>query len=236
MEINRARKNPNLGELLDIRIDSTQSLLPSLRGRSFAESEVDNLRRSQTHKLAMSHVVKGATLTRESKCFEAIQCFNRALNVDDKCVDAYVGRGAACAGNNNFNAAIADFDRALDLQPNHKNAKRYKIEVLIAVGKDLEKNGSAAEAIEKYRLVEELSGPEGNTRAAAAIQRLSNNGRRRSRGYSDADVIDLSDDEEITNGNGSQSRAKRIPSEDAEANRKKLREMEEFIHKLKASK
>lgn len=87
------KKNPNLSEYLHINIDghySTVRLQPSSSSKSAAE-----LRREQTHKLAMEHVMRGAKLTREAKCFEAIQLFNKALSVDDGCVDAYVGRGAA---------------------------------------------------------------------------------------------------------------------------------------------
>jgi Flp pilus assembly protein TadD len=69
----------------------------------------------------MTHVLKGAELTREGKLFEATQLFNKALAVDEACADAYVGRGAAAAGNRNFSVALQDFDHAIELQPTHKN-------------------------------------------------------------------------------------------------------------------
>ena len=39
------------------------------------------------------------------------KCFNKALAVDAECADAFVGRGAACAGMRNFEAALQDFDK-----------------------------------------------------------------------------------------------------------------------------
>jgi hypothetical protein len=86
----------------------------------------EKMRKEQTAKLAMTHVVRGAELTRQNKCFEAIQvshlyvnsspislskCFNKALAVDAECANAFVGRGAACAGMRNFEAALQDFDK-----------------------------------------------------------------------------------------------------------------------------
>lgn len=87
------KKNPNASEFLRINIDGQYSTI-RLEPSSFSKS-ANELRREQTHKLAMEHVMRGAKLTREAKCFEAIQLFNKALSVDEGCVDAYVGRGAA---------------------------------------------------------------------------------------------------------------------------------------------
>lgn len=98
-------------------------MLPNLIGKDLhnPSTSAQSLRRNQTHKLAMSHVVRGAELTREAKLFEAIQCFNKAISIDEECADAYVGRGAACAGNRNFPAALQDFGKALAIKPAHTN-------------------------------------------------------------------------------------------------------------------
>lgn len=94
--INVTRKNPNLCEAISVRIDTTRTALNSLAEKLSGNLETAvELRTNQTRKLAMIHVTRGAQLTREAKYFEAIQCFNRALVVDESCADAYVGRGAA---------------------------------------------------------------------------------------------------------------------------------------------
>lgn len=146
--------NSNLSEQLSIRINSQCSALRCFEGKLFDNDFqfAKNLKFAQNRRLAMSHVERSAELTRGGKCFKAIQCFNKALTIDEECADAYVGRGAAlvfsvsfyvslifcfrCAGSNNFTAAISDLEKALELEPEHKNAKRYRIEVLVAHGKE----------------------------------------------------------------------------------------------------
>jgi len=220
------KDNPNLAALLGVRINLSNTYLPCFSHKVLNDSSTsaEMLRREQTLKLAMTHVVKGAELTREAKFFEAIQCFNKALAVDETCADAYVGRGAASAGNRNFPSALQDFDRALELNPEHNNARRYKIDVLLAHARDLEKEKSIEESEQNYRAVLKLY-----TNHPLALEGLN-----RIDSKTKIDVIQL-DDEEEASQNG--DNGKRCNShESVEINRKKLREMEEFIAKLKSSK
>nr|CAD2174883.1 unnamed protein product [Meloidogyne enterolobii]CAD2195892.1 unnamed protein product [Meloidogyne enterolobii] len=186
----------------------------------------------------MTHVVRGAELTRENKCFETIQCFNKALNIDEQCVDAYVGRGAASAGLRNFSASLQDLGKAIELQ----QANKYQLEVLVAYAKDLEKSGNIREAEEKFTRVLELQ--PGHFHAVDFFQRMniSDNSRKRP-----SDVIELDEDEEDlkkgkTNGfnndkNQSDDKSKKadssISEEEAEQPRIKLKEIEEFIRTLR---
>uniref|UniRef100_A0A915ELG2 Uncharacterized protein n=1 Tax=Ditylenchus dipsaci TaxID=166011 RepID=A0A915ELG2_9BILA len=247
--IAKVKRNPNLCELLRVQIDSEVSGLNCISAAVHTPMEsADQLRIQQNRNLAMVHVTRGAELTRQNKCFEAIQCFNKALTVDENCADAYVGRGAACAGSSNFAAALKDLDKALQLEPNHKNAARYTTEVLLAHAKELEKEGNKKEALHKYEKVLELS--ENNQKAISAIKRLGGSGR------DGVEVIDISmeDDEHnhshttpmhnnnkvSRNGNSKtqeygQRRTSYQPTQTPEANKRKLQEMEAFIEKLKRS-
>lgn len=150
--ISQLRDNPNLAVQLGVQINTNHSALPQLRAKRFLpKSSAEDLRKEQTRRFAMSHVVRGAELTRENKCFEAIQvytlfliflyfylikCFNKAINIDEHCADAYVGRGAASAGLRNFSASLQDLEKAIELQPEHRNAKKYQVEVLFAFAKE----------------------------------------------------------------------------------------------------
>ncbi|CAK5075568.1 unnamed protein product [Meloidogyne enterolobii] len=188
-------------------------------------------------------------------------CFNKALNIDEQCVDAYVGRGAASAGLRNFSASLQDLEKAIELQPEHRNANKYQLEVLVAYAKEfvfifenilksfslnsLEKSGNIREAEEKFTRVLELQ--PGHFHAVDFFQRMdiSDNSRKRP-----SDVIELDEDEEDlkkgkTNGfnnnkNQSDDKNKKADSsmseEEAKQNRIKLKEMEEFIRKLKSRK
>jgi hypothetical protein len=74
--ISRLRDNPNLAVQLGVHINSEYSALPQLRAKRFiAKSSSEDLRREQNRRFAMTHVARGAELTRENKCFEAIQVF-----------------------------------------------------------------------------------------------------------------------------------------------------------------
>uniref|UniRef100_A0A915MIA9 Uncharacterized protein n=1 Tax=Meloidogyne javanica TaxID=6303 RepID=A0A915MIA9_MELJA len=244
--ISRLRDNPNLAVKFGVHINSDLSALPQLRAKRFtSKPSAEDLRRDQTRRFAMTHVVRGAELTRENKCFEAIQCFNKALNIDEKCVDAYVGRGAASAGLRNFSASLQDLEKAIELQPEHRNANKYQLEVLVTYAKDLEKSGNIREAEEKFTRVLELQ--PGHFHAVDFFQRMniSDNSRKRP-----SDVIELDEDVEDlkkgkTNGfnndkNQSDDKNKKADSsmseEEARQNRIKLKEMEEFIRKLKSRK
>ncbi|KAI1713911.1 tetratricopeptide repeat protein 14 like protein [Ditylenchus destructor] len=231
--INVTRKNPNLCEAISVRIDTTRTALNSLAEKLSGNLETAvELRTNQTRKLAMIHVTRGAQLTREAKYFEAIQCFNRALVVDESCADAYVGRGAACAGDSNFTAALSDFQKALEHESHHKNAIRYFIEVSLAFGKQLERERKFPDAKEKYDNALKLVPTD--SRCIDAVRRVT-------RRIDSIDVIDLEDDGDDSrkSGNGDVSKKRRISTnaeETAEASRRKLKEMEAFIDKLKRSK
>lgn len=95
-DIARVRHNPNLAMQVGIDIDTPHSFLDSLAGRNFVAMEsAPTIKQRQSHNLAMKHVMRGAELTKNGRNFEATQCFNNALAVDEACVDALVGRAAA---------------------------------------------------------------------------------------------------------------------------------------------
>ncbi|KAL3079766.1 hypothetical protein niasHS_014048 [Heterodera schachtii] len=205
--IQSLRDNPNLSAQLGVPLGCARSSgLPSLSAKfaafvrhdvggmspsSSAMPTAQQLRAEQSAKLAMAHVRRGAELTRENKCFEAIQCFNKALNVYEYCADAYVGRGAACAGCRNFPAALADLERAVQLQPNHRNANKYRLEVLHTYAKELERDGKLADARAKFGQLLALC-PD-HQGALDGIARLDKNDDNI--GGTGIELVELSDDE-----------------------------------------
>lgn len=48
-----------------------------------------------------------------------------ALEYDPECSDAYVGKGASFVNQKEFEKGIKEFEKALSINPNHKNAKIY---------------------------------------------------------------------------------------------------------------
>lgn len=62
---------------------------------------------------------------RQNRYDEAITILNDAINLNDENVEAYVARGAAYANRGMFIKAIADFEKALELAPQHTHALEY---------------------------------------------------------------------------------------------------------------
>lgn len=156
--------------------------------------------------------------------------------MDESCPDAYVGRGAAAAGSRNFVSALQDLDKAIELQPEHRNANKYRLEVLMAYGRDLEKSGDLKEAHEKFERILQIQ--PGHRQALEAVKRLN------AALEQPAELIDIGDDDDEQeeggghkkNGYGRRSRSESMTEEEAKRNREKLNEMEAFIRKLKSGK
>ncbi len=64
-----------------------------------------------------------------------------------------MARGALYANNNSLDKAVADFNEALKIDPNHRNANKYLSETLCAVGRSLEAENKFDEAAEMYEKI-----------------------------------------------------------------------------------
>lgn len=70
-------------------------------------------------------VRKGVEFSNQERYEDAIKCYNEALNMDSKNVDAMVARGAALANLKEFDRAIHQLEMALTIDSSHINAKKY---------------------------------------------------------------------------------------------------------------
>jgi tetratricopeptide (TPR) repeat protein len=77
-------------------------------------------------------VEKGVALIKQDNYYDAILCFRQALQCDENNVEAFVARGALYANKGEFDKAIGDLERAVELDSAHTNAKRYLKEVFLA--------------------------------------------------------------------------------------------------------
>jgi len=115
------------------------------------------LRKEQTSRMALSFVSQGVKYFKEGSNVEAFQCLNKALSIDSNSVEALVARGALYANNGSLEKAVADFEAGLALNGEHRNAKKYLCETLLAMAKTYEDDdnlGAALEAFEKVLKVE----------------------------------------------------------------------------------
>ena len=60
---------------------------------------------------------------------------SKALKIDEENVEGLVARGALYANKGNLERAIEDFEIALKINAEHKNARKYMCETLYAFGK-----------------------------------------------------------------------------------------------------
>lgn len=124
------------------------SLMKSLNNLEVAEADMaDNLYKKQNFNLALKSVQRGITLLKENKSQDAILSFNKALQIDEKNVEAFVARGALYANQGDYARAIKDLEQALTIDSIHSNAKTYLKEVFVANAVKLEKQESYQESI-----------------------------------------------------------------------------------------
>lgn len=62
-----------------------------------------------------------------------------------------MARGALFANSGSFKKAVDDFDNALKLNPGHANARRYKGETLVALGRSYEEENKIDDAMKAYQ-------------------------------------------------------------------------------------
>ena len=107
--------------------------------------------------MAFQHVAKGIKYFKNGNEIEAMQCLNqvlllyftglridfhhiwlftsKALKIDAENVEGLVARGALYANKGSLERAIEDFEVALKINAQHKNARKYMCETLFAFGK-----------------------------------------------------------------------------------------------------
>lgn len=92
---------------------------------------------------------KGITLSNEEQYTEAEECFTRAVKLRPAEFKAFYNRGKLRLKKKETEAAIADFDKATSLKPEHANAHELFGDALMQAGKE-------TEASLQWRLAEEL--------------------------------------------------------------------------------
>lgn len=70
-------------------------------------------------------VRKGVEYARDKNYAYALKYYSQALSFDPKNVDAIVATGAALANQDKLQEAVAQFEKAVRLDPNHPNAQTY---------------------------------------------------------------------------------------------------------------
>ncbi|KAI1310801.1 hypothetical protein EDD11_003647 [Mortierella claussenii] len=84
-----------------------------------------DLRDEQNRNWAMDSFTSGIECAQKGQLDEAIKSYSQAIQIDSKCVEAYVARGCTLANIKKWRAAIMDFRAALSLDPSNISARQY---------------------------------------------------------------------------------------------------------------
>ncbi|XP_071798123.1 uncharacterized protein [Asterias amurensis] len=146
-----------LGVKLGLGNAAPMSLMRGLQRKNFPDKEFSEpLRKWQTNRWSMESVAKGVEHFKAERFIEAMQHLNKALEIDEQNVEAFVARGALYANRDHLSKALGDFSKALKVNPNHRNANKYMCETLLERGKQLEEAGTMEKAADCYKAAIEI--------------------------------------------------------------------------------
>ncbi|XP_048203017.1 tetratricopeptide repeat protein 14 isoform X2 [Perognathus longimembris pacificus] len=148
--------NPGVVEFLleKLGIDESNppSLMRGLQSQSFCEDDYASaLRKKQSSSWALKCVKTGVDYFKVGRHVDAMNEYNKALEIDKQNVEALVARGALYATKGSLNKAIEDFELALESCPTHRNARKYLCQTLVERGGQLEEEEKFLNAETYYK-------------------------------------------------------------------------------------
>ncbi|XP_060739440.1 tetratricopeptide repeat protein 14 [Tachysurus vachellii] len=124
---------------LGISETQSHSLMRGLQSKLFMEDDYASaIRKKQSASWALKCVKAGVNHFKSGHHVEAMNEYNKALDIDTNNVEALVARGALYATKGSLMKAISDFELALESCPTHRNAKKYLCQTLVERGGQLE--------------------------------------------------------------------------------------------------
>ncbi|KAG0293452.1 hypothetical protein BGZ98_002156 [Dissophora globulifera] len=100
--------------------EDTKSALPLHRKETYLD-----LRDQQNRNWAMDSFSTGIDFAQKGQLDDAIKAYSQAIQIDAKCVEAYVARGCTLANLKKWRGAVMDFRAALALDPSNVSARQY---------------------------------------------------------------------------------------------------------------
>lgn len=148
--------NPGVVEFLlgKLGIDESNppSLMRGLQSKNFSEDDFASaLRKKQSASWALKCVKIGVDYFKVGRHVDAMNEYNKALEIDKENVEALVARGALYATKGSLNKAIEDFELALENCPTHRNARKYLCQTLVERGGQLEEEEKFLNAESYYK-------------------------------------------------------------------------------------
>ncbi|XP_062869102.1 tetratricopeptide repeat protein 14 [Trichomycterus rosablanca] len=137
---------------LGISDTESHSLMRGLQSKHFLEDDyARTIRKKQSASWALKCVKSGVNHFKSGRHVEAMNEYNKALEIDTNNVEALVARGALYATKGSLIKAIDDFELALESCPTHRNAKKYLCQTLVERGGQLEEEEKLVTAEGLYK-------------------------------------------------------------------------------------
>ncbi|KAL7867023.1 hypothetical protein AOLI_G00148370 [Acnodon oligacanthus] len=137
---------------LGINDTRSPSLMRGLQSKHFMEDDFATaIRKKQSASWALKCVKAGVDHFKSGRHVEAMNEYNKALEIDTNNVEALVARGALYATKGSLMKAIDDFELALESCPTHRNAKKYLCQTLVERGGQLEEEEKLVTAEGLYK-------------------------------------------------------------------------------------
>uniref|UniRef100_A0A3P8TCR0 Tetratricopeptide repeat domain 14 n=1 Tax=Amphiprion percula TaxID=161767 RepID=A0A3P8TCR0_AMPPE len=148
------------------------SMMRGLQSKLFLEEDFASaIRKKQSAQWALKCVRAGVDHFKHGRHVDAMNEYNKALEIDSNNVEALVARGALYANKGSIMKAITDFELALESCPDHRNAKKYLCQTLVERGKQLEEQEKLVTAEGLYRKA--LSLDDSNPEAQEALHKIT---------------------------------------------------------------
>lgn len=148
------------------------SMMRGLQSKRFKEEDfASEIRKKQSASWALKCVRAGVDHFKHGRHVDAMNEYNKALDIDTKNVEAMVARGALYANKGSIMKAISDFELALESCPEHRNAKKYLCQTLVERGKLLEEQEKLVTAEGLYRRA--LALDDSNPEAQEALHKIT---------------------------------------------------------------
>ncbi|XP_054646665.1 tetratricopeptide repeat protein 14 isoform X2 [Dunckerocampus dactyliophorus] len=148
------------------------SMMRGLQSKLFEKEDFASaIREKQSACWALKCVKAGVDHFKNNRHVEAMNEYNKALDIDTKNVEALVARGALYGNKGSILKAISDFELALETCPDHRNAKKYLCQTLVERGKQLEEQDKLVTAEGVYRRA--LSLDNANPEAQEALNKIT---------------------------------------------------------------
>ncbi|TNM88168.1 hypothetical protein fugu_006389 [Takifugu bimaculatus] len=148
------------------------SVMRGLQSKFFKEEDFASvIRKKQSASWALKCVRSGVDHFKHGRHVEAMNEYNKALDIDTNNVEALVARGALYANKGSIMKAITDFELALDNCPDHRNAKKYLCQTLVERGRQLEEQEKLVTAEGLYRRALDLD--DASAEAQEALRKIT---------------------------------------------------------------